>query len=78
MNRQYNSPASQSLYQPSAATGIMQQTPEQNAGITRSYIPNPVLGVENSIAPATAGRSAQIDAVLRQADLAEAQAQKYL
>ena len=61
-----------------APAAVAMRTPEQNAGITRSYIPNPVLGVENSIAPATAGRSAQIDAVLRQADLAEAQAQKYL
>ncbi len=75
MNRQYNSPASQSLYQPSAATGIMQQTPEQNAGITRSYIPNAYLGVENPINPASS-RAAQIDAVLRQADIAEARARQ--
>ena len=53
------------------------RTPEQNAGLVRTYIPSPILGVENTIAPPMS-HTAAIDAVLRQADLAEAQAQKYL
>ena len=79
LNNQYNhNPMGAQPMTQAAPAAVAMRTPEQNSGITRSYIPNPVLGVENSIAPATAGRSAQIDAVLRQADLAEAQAQKYL
>ena len=45
--------------------------------IKRTYIPNPILGPESEISPA-ASRTARIDAVLRQADYAEAQAQKFL
>ena len=66
----------QSMTQPMASTPI-NKTPEQNAGITRKYIPNPVLGVENPINPAST-RSAAIDAALRRADIAEAQARKFL
>lgn len=62
--------------QPIATTPVT-KTAEQNAGIKRSYIPNPILGVENIVQP-SATRNAAIDAVLRQADWAEAQAQKYL
>ena len=66
----------QSMTQPIASTPV-NKTPEQNAGITRSYIPNPVLGIENPINPAST-RSAAIDAALRNADWAEAQARKFL
>ena len=45
--------------------------------LKRTYIPSPILGQETVDDP-VASRSAQIDAVLRQADLAEAQAQKFL
>lgn len=62
--------------QPIGATTIS-KTPEENAGIKRSYIPNSTLGKENPVNMA-ATRSAAIDAVLRQADWAEAQASKYL
>ena len=62
--------------QPIAATAIS-KSPEENAGIKRSYIPNATLGKENPVNLA-ATRSAAIDAVLRQADWAEAQASKYL
>lgn len=53
------------------------KTPEYNAGIKRTYIPNPVLGYEAPANPASS-RAAEIDAVMRQADFAEAQAQKYM
>ena len=77
LNNQYNNPmAAQSMY-PNSPAAVQMRTPEQNAGITRSYIPNPILGAENPINPASA-RYAQIDAVLRQADIAEANARKYL
>lgn len=77
VNNQYNSPAgAQSMAQTTPAASSL-RTPEENAGIKRSYIPTPILGAENSINPA-ATRSAQIDAILRQADIAEAHAQKYL
>lgn len=66
----------QSMTQPIASTPV-NKTPEQNAGITRNYIPNPVLGAENPINP-SATRSAAIDAALRKADLAESQARKFL
>lgn len=66
----------QTMQQPIASTS-MNQTPEQVAGIKRSYIPNTTLGVENPV-NITNSRSAAIDAVLRQADWAEAQASKYL
>lgn len=78
--QQYQQPQqplpAQSITQNIASTPI-NRTPEQNAGITRSYVPNPVLGVENPINPAST-RSAAIDAALRKADLAEAQARKFL
>ena len=62
--------------QPISATS-MNKTAEENAGIKRSYIPNATLGVENIVQP-SATRNAAIDAVLKQADWAEAQAQKFL
>lgn len=78
--QQYQQPQqplpAQSMAQTAAATTI-NRTPEQNAGISRSYVPNPVLGVENPINPAST-RSAAIDAALRKADFAEAQARKFL
>ena len=74
---QYHNPAgAQSMSQQTPAAASV-RTPEQNAGIVRTYIPSPILGVENTIAPPMS-HTAAIDAVLRQADLAEAQAQKYL
>ena len=78
LNNQYqqNPAGAQSITSPTPAAASI-RTPEQNAGIRRSYIPNPILGIENTITPAMS-HSAQIDAVLRQADLAEAQAQKFL
>ena len=66
--------ASQSLNQPIASTPI-QQSPD--AQIKRTYIPNPILGAEN-ITSLAATRTARIDEVLRQADFAEANAQKYM
>ncbi len=61
---------------------VTQSTPaassiSPDAGIKRTYIPNPILGPENQPNIA-ATRTARIDAVLRQADYAEAMAQKYL
>ena len=77
LNNKYNNPAgAQSISSPAQAATTM-RTPEQDAGITRSYIPNPILGAENTITPAM-NYSAQIDAILRQADFAEAQAQRFL
>ncbi len=43
--------------------------------IKRTYMPNPILGPEAAVNPASS-RSAQIDRIMRQADLAEAQAHK--
>lgn len=77
MEEKYKNPtpvASQPM-QP-AATSI-KKTAEEEAGVRRSYVPNPVLGVENIVTPA-ATRSSEIDALFKQADWAEAQAQKYL
>lgn len=78
MNNMKNNPiASQSIYQTTSASSPIKKSPEEEAGIKRTYVPNAVLGVENSVNPASS-RAAQIDAVLRQADIAEANAQKYL
>lgn len=74
-NMKNNPIASQSIYQ--AGTQTAKKSPEEEAGIKRTYVPNAVLGIENPVNPATS-RAAQIDAVLRQADIAEANAQKYL
>ena len=68
---QANPVASQTL-QPIASTTI-KKTPEEDAGIKRSYVPNAYLGTENPVNPASS-RSAQIDEVLRRADIAEARA----
>ena len=71
--QQQNNIASQPMLQtPQAASTI-----SPDAGIKRTYIPNPILGVENDI-PKSASRTAQIDAILRQADIAEANAQRFL
>ena len=61
---------------------VTQSTPaassiSPDAGIKRTYIPNPILGPENQPNIA-ATRTARIDAVLRQADYVEAMAQRYL
>ena len=77
LNNKYNQPISSQPMYPSTPAASTLRTPEENAGIRRSYIPNPILGVENTVNPAST-RSAQIDAVLRQADIVEAQAQRYL
>ncbi len=74
---QYHNPAGAQSMSPQTPAAASVRTPEQNAGIVRTYIPSPILGVENTIAPPMS-HTAAIDAVLRQADLAEAQAQKYL
>lgn len=58
---------------PTAAAAI--KSPD--AGIKRTYIPNPILGTEKPIANSEA-RNAKVDQVMRQADFAEAQAQKYI
>lgn len=44
--------------------------------IKRTYIPSPVLGSEADVNPSES-RTARIDQILRQADMAEAQAQKF-
>lgn len=45
--------------------------------VKRTYVPNPILGPEDEISPAES-RTARIDAVMKQADRAELQAQKFL
>lgn len=72
---------------PMGAQTIAPQTPDSpiaantlkspDAGIKRTYIPNPILAPEKSINN-NATRTAKIDQVMRQADFAEAQAQKFL
>lgn len=64
--------ASQSLAAQSVAKTENTELPE----LKRTYIPSPILGPEAEISPAES-RTARIDAVLRQADLAEAQAQRF-
>lgn len=69
--------------QPVGAQSMSQNTPaassisSPDSAIKRTYIPNPILGPENETNK-SASRTARIDAVLRQADLAEAMAQKYM
>lgn len=80
MQQQYqqkqNPIGAQSMQQSPVASSEL-KTPEYQAGITRTYIPNPILGYEAPVNPASS-RSAQIDAVLRQADIVEAQAQRFM
>lgn len=64
--------ASQSLAAQSVAKTENTELPE----LKRTYIPSPILDPEAEISPAES-RTARIDAVLRQADLAEAQAQRF-
>ena len=64
--------ASQSLAAQSVAKTNNTELPE----LKRTYIPSPILGPEAEVSPAES-RTARIDAVLRQADLAEAQAQRF-
>ena len=64
--------ASQSLAAQSVAKTNNTELPE----LKRTYIPSPILGPEAEESPAES-RTARIDAVLRQADLAEAQAQRF-
>ena len=78
MNQNYynqnNTPmGAQSMSPQTAASTPVKKTPEEDAGIQRSYVPNAYLGVENPVNPASS-RSAQIDEVLRRADIAEARA----
>lgn len=69
--------------QPMGAQSMSESTPaasslsSPDSKIKRNYIPNPVLGPENSV-NASSSRTAQIDAAMRQADAAEAMAQKYM
>ncbi len=76
MNNMHNNPA---IGSQTVTPVVQQQSPIQSpdAGIVRTYIPNPILGTEN-VQNVAATRSARIDAVLRQADYAEAMAQRYL
>lgn len=77
-NQTQNPIASQTLQpQSTIASTPIHKSPEDEAGVKRSYVPSPVLGYENPINPAMS-RSAQIDAVLRQADIVEANAARYL
>ena len=74
MQQPQNPIASQSIMNQAvpASTSI-----SPDAGIKRTYIPNPILGLENQQSLA-ATRTARIDAVLRQADYAEAMAQRFI
>ena len=74
-NMQQANPIASQTITPTTSAATSVQSPD--AGIKRTYIPNPVLGYENSINAAST-RTAQIDAVMRQADYAEAMAQRYL
>ena len=74
-NMQQTNPIASQTITPTTSAATSVQSPD--AGIKRTYIPNPVLGYENSINAAST-RTAQIDAVMRQADYAEAMAQRYL
>lgn len=86
LNNKYNQTnqpiATQPIYQqqntqqvaPIANTPI-QQAPD--ASIRRTYMPSPILGTEN-IPSVVETRSARINEVLRQADLAEMQASKFI
>ncbi len=74
MNNNYSNPiGAQSMSQQVSASTPIKRTPEEDAGIQRSYVPNAYLGIENPINPASS-RAAQIDEVLRRADIAEARA----
>ncbi len=70
-----NSIGSQSIASSVAAQTLDSSTPP--AELKRTYIPSPILGPETDVSPAET-RSARIDEVFRQADWAEAQAQKFL
>lgn len=72
-NQNTNSMGAQSMSPQTAASTPVKKTPEEDAGIQRSYVPNAYLGVENPVNPASS-RAAQIDEVLRRADIAEARA----
>ena len=82
LQQQYQQPKSNSVI---GSQSIAQNTnvsnelksPEYLAGVRRTYIPNPILGYEAPANPASS-RAADIDAIMRQADLAELQAQKFL
>lgn len=79
---QVNAMGSQPLAnQPIASQPIGAQKLDENdtepPELERSYIPNPMLGPESDFNPAES-RTARIDALMRQADNAEAQAQKFL
>ena len=69
-------PAQSIASQPIAAQNISKTDNTEPPELKRTYIPSPILGPEAEINPAES-RSARIDAVLRQADLAEAQAQRF-
>ena len=69
-----NQPIYQQPYNPIASAPI-HQSPD--ASIRRTYMPNPILGTEN-VPSVVETRSARINEVLRQADLAEMQASKFI
>ena len=74
MNNMHQNPiASQSMMPDSTIASSELKSPD--AGIRRTYMPNPILGPEAPINPASS-RSAEIDRIWRQADLAEAQAHR--
>ena len=72
-NQNTNPMGAQSMSPQTAASTPVKKTPEEDAGIQRLYVPNAYLGVENPVNPASS-RAAQIDEVLRRADIAEARA----
>ena len=72
-NQNNNPMGAQSMSPQTAASTPVKKSPEEDAGIQRSYVPNAYLGVENPVNPASS-RAAQIDEVLRRADIAEARA----
>lgn len=89
LNNKYNQPianqpvyqqpnqviANQPINQQPYASAPINQSPD--AGIKRTYIPSPILGTEN-VPSVVETRSARINEVLRQADLAEMQASKFI
>lgn len=74
MNNYQQQMGAQSMSESTPAASSL-STPDSK--IKRSYIPNPVLGPENSVNSSNS-RAVQIDAIMRQADAAEAMAQKYM
>lgn len=72
-----NQPLSKPIGQPIGAQKMNNNEKEEAPEIVRTYVPNPILGPEAEINP-SASRNNRIDALMRQADRAEMQAQKFL